>query len=536
MSLQASRRTYTVLLVAMAIAIGSVFVFQALRVWHLTRDDGYIYFRYVENIRDGLGPVFNQGQRVEGFSSPLWLLFLVSVSITGAPIVFGAKILGLCLVILTGVMAWKLSLILVTGETGAETVDLTSRLEALVATFAFLFLDFSTIYYGVSGLDTNLTMFFYTVATYLLIRDLKTRESPSVPAGIFLGAVAWVRPEAPLFTALGIGVLLGRFGRKSVRAIAAATSAIVLLFFLRLAYYGVPLPNTYYAKNVPISIPALLRGFLYSSNWLVHFGHGLAAFLALVVVGRLITRKALWPVVFLSLPIVTCAALVFRAGGDWMRFFRFYNPSYGVLTALAAAGFLLSYERVRAHVVRAVALAVVVAVMLLGSYRQLRMVVANPFQGPEALWRHPTLFFPAVPYNIKQFELARWLHNNVKPGTLVAHGDMGLTPFLNIDKRFVDYYGLVTPRVARLKGVTRTATGVQGNELNRRKGIGRFLFDLKPDIIVARWESWGGRTPELGDAIWGGAYRAVHIIDHTFIILQRSDVIRVCEPRKMSQR
>jgi hypothetical protein len=40
-------------------------------------DDGFINLRYVDQIRHGNGPVFNAGERIEAFTSPLWLAMLV---------------------------------------------------------------------------------------------------------------------------------------------------------------------------------------------------------------------------------------------------------------------------------------------------------------------------------------------------------------------------------------------------------------------------------------------------------------------------
>ena len=45
-------------------------------MWAWTFDDGFIYFRTVDQILAGNGPVFNTGERVESFTSPLWLLIL----------------------------------------------------------------------------------------------------------------------------------------------------------------------------------------------------------------------------------------------------------------------------------------------------------------------------------------------------------------------------------------------------------------------------------------------------------------------------
>ena len=56
-------------------------------------DDGAIFLRYAENIMSGKGAVFNQGEYVEGYSSPLWLLLLCIFSIC-IPISVVPKILG----------------------------------------------------------------------------------------------------------------------------------------------------------------------------------------------------------------------------------------------------------------------------------------------------------------------------------------------------------------------------------------------------------------------------------------------------------
>src|ERR1700730_4905150 len=45
-----------------------------LRRW--TAEDAFIDFRVVSNLLGGHGPVFNPGQRVEAYTSPLWILVL----------------------------------------------------------------------------------------------------------------------------------------------------------------------------------------------------------------------------------------------------------------------------------------------------------------------------------------------------------------------------------------------------------------------------------------------------------------------------
>lgn len=52
-----------------------------LSVQVLPYDDAYITFRYVRNLRDGLGPVYNPAERVFGCSSPLYMLWLAGWSL-----------------------------------------------------------------------------------------------------------------------------------------------------------------------------------------------------------------------------------------------------------------------------------------------------------------------------------------------------------------------------------------------------------------------------------------------------------------------
>ena len=54
-----------------------VFVFACLFFIDATSDDAYITMRYARNAAAGEGIVYNPGERVEGYSNPLWLGLLV---------------------------------------------------------------------------------------------------------------------------------------------------------------------------------------------------------------------------------------------------------------------------------------------------------------------------------------------------------------------------------------------------------------------------------------------------------------------------
>ena len=50
-----------------------LYLFLCQEFFTFTNDDPFIVFRYADNLRRGIGPVMNAGERVEGFSSPLHL-------------------------------------------------------------------------------------------------------------------------------------------------------------------------------------------------------------------------------------------------------------------------------------------------------------------------------------------------------------------------------------------------------------------------------------------------------------------------------
>src|SRR5438477_266217 len=70
-AVHAGRSRWTALLTVAAIVVA---VARAIALsW--TSDDAYISFRYARNLNEGLGLVYNAGERVEGYSNFLWTLW-----------------------------------------------------------------------------------------------------------------------------------------------------------------------------------------------------------------------------------------------------------------------------------------------------------------------------------------------------------------------------------------------------------------------------------------------------------------------------
>ncbi|MFH0792763.1 MAG: hypothetical protein V2A74_01885, partial [bacterium] len=60
---------------AFALAV-AIIVWGCIWNWSYWIDDSYISARYARNLASGFGPVFNAGERVEGYTNFLWVVML----------------------------------------------------------------------------------------------------------------------------------------------------------------------------------------------------------------------------------------------------------------------------------------------------------------------------------------------------------------------------------------------------------------------------------------------------------------------------
>src|SRR4051794_25734459 len=75
---------------------GMPFALLVLATFNNTPDDALITARYAQHVLAGLGPVYNVGERVEGFSSPLHLLLTVGLlALPGGFVLLKMKLLSL---------------------------------------------------------------------------------------------------------------------------------------------------------------------------------------------------------------------------------------------------------------------------------------------------------------------------------------------------------------------------------------------------------------------------------------------------------
>ena len=325
--------------------------------WFIT-DDAFISFRYVRNLVDGHGLVFNPGEYVEGYTNFLWVIELAAIwRVLGFRPEHVANWLSVIYTVGTiAVMLWWVARMPFLRHRGL-IAWMALGLICGSATFA--------VWTSGGGLETRQFTFFVLVAVVCL-GLYGANGWGLLAASLSLAAAALTRPEGLLVAAccvgwfvvhrlVTVGLLAPRSDEGQGRQKQAGTTQLDIMgggvgwrgiltlagpfvvligghFLARFRYYGEWLPNTYYAKHVG---PWYESGYRYLSAAAIETGLYLLVPLALVALwGRWRERRAgIYALVLLL--VGTHMAYLFEIGGDHFE----YRPMdlYWPLLAVPAA-------------------------------------------------------------------------------------------------------------------------------------------------------------------------------------------------------
>lgn len=212
-----------------ALAVGLVLVLRYR--WLL--DDAFVYFRYLDNLLFlDLGLVFNQGEYVEGFSSPAWLLLLLPLRALGLDYWYTVQALG-CI---TFVAFWY----------GLVTLNRRLSPAGAVINLPLLFLagNYAALTYFTSGLETPLVQLMAVLyALYILAPSSRALE-----AAMALSPLVRHEFAVPL-------ILVGAWSWYRNKRFPTRLKTLAVIFvggwvFFRVYYYADLFPNTFYLKNL----------------------------------------------------------------------------------------------------------------------------------------------------------------------------------------------------------------------------------------------------------------------------------------------
>ncbi len=330
-------------------------------LWFLT-DDAFISFRYARNWAEGLGLRFNPGagNPVEGYSNFLWTALMAWLHLLSLDMIRLSCWISAALGVL---LLWLLYRSL---RDDLRVRPVAAFLGLLVAALSPAFAAWST-----GGLETMLfALLFFLVFRNLLIRPEGPRPLAS---GLAAGLMALTRPEGIVWAFVLLGLFLlfrpkrekGGVWRGAAVYLAGVLVLFVPYFAARFAYFGFPMPNTYYAKSV-MGLLTLERGFNYTMSYLLCFVTPLVLTLSAPLFLRRDTPPAARHACLAALGFLGYAVL---SGGDFMAFGRFMAPATPYF-AMMAAWLLHRYlpPTTRAGPAPAVAAIVVILVQVLPAF------------------------------------------------------------------------------------------------------------------------------------------------------------------------
>lgn len=400
-------------------------------------DDAFITFRYVKNLSDGQGPVFNPGERVEGITNFGWMLLLWLLhAVLSLRIEYAALLLGLGsylgLVAVTASIeralqpgAWPFAAVLV-ALCYPVTAFASTGLETLGA-FALVMLGMRVMLHTDSIISVCIAGILYCAAGIVRMDHL----------------IAWGCGFLWLLVHNRSQIRHSPLERWQLACYLLTIVPFIALSLWKFSYYGDWLPNTYYAKSADSWY--ISQGLVYSTLFWVGTQLWIAA-----------PALLLWPLVsagrerqFAGVVLLFSALwqlYVLKVGGDFMVH-RFLLPLVPlVLIAcvrtlhviadqhpkMALAGIGLLGATVRGH-------------PLIEDRELVRWDIANE----TAIYRVTSLRpFTIGHHSFEEGKAFRRLltHHGVKP--MIATSGIGMVGYYS-EFPLVDLLGLTDARIAR---------------------------------------------------------------------------------------
>ncbi len=301
------------------------------------QDDAFTSLRYVENFVNGKGLVFNEGERVEGYTNFLWVMILSAFKLFDLTFhinlelpkfaqllstIIGIPVLFVVYIISKKVLQQKVN------EKMAVALSLTASAMLLFTT--------PFIYWSVSGMETSLFILFTLLSFYyfidfdnskcrLLFTIISVLNSFLRPEGLFFFLLLISFRSFKNFLTLDKTSQIKRiklsFDKAIFNTLLIYSIPYIAYLIFRLTYFGYPFPNTFYAKT-EFNIEFIIRGWNYYLAFLeTYLLYGLLYLPTLIQLVRLKTN--LTENMLIAFCLIYTLMIIF-IGGDVLPIYRFF--------------------------------------------------------------------------------------------------------------------------------------------------------------------------------------------------------------------
>jgi arabinofuranosyltransferase len=286
-----------------------LFMLSGVFTYGWVTDDAFINFRVVHNLLDGNGPVFNVGERVQVFTSPLWFALQAMGGAVGFELYHWSLFLGYFFSIALAVCFFLLA------------SDSRHSLIASVLIVGILLPSETFRTFQTSGLENSLV----NLLLVLIVMKSSIRSSSAdLLTFVFLCSLLLLTRLDQLFIILPISIYYffshpQPFLKKFAVSIAGVTPVLAWHGF-SITYYGFLFPNTKYAKiGGRDTFESLYYGVQYFSDFFLFEPAQflMITFFPLVVVYKYARKN--WLVMALALGIIFQILYIATSASDYMR-------------------------------------------------------------------------------------------------------------------------------------------------------------------------------------------------------------------------
>jgi arabinofuranosyltransferase len=460
-----------------------MFLLMVTYVFPFAIDDAYISLRYAENWANGYGPVFNPGERVEGYTNFLLVaieMLLFKLGLEGLlPVKIFSILCGIALLCIVEHFTWKKH----------RSIFLATCAGLLVGTSSPL------AFWSVGGLETTLFTLLVTSGILLEVRWLQGSlpDSAGAAKGLILFMAVLARPDAAIFVAVVVvHDFVYSWGRKSwsgfIVFLASFSGPTFIYLAWKLHFYGQIIPLPVYTK-----IP--------SHNLLYTFATGGAKFLSFLA----IDLNTIFVLVILYAIFVGLSKGLIRLRITSLPFFFIATATCTYALYLMSLGFAVASDEAYRYYVPLVPLMTVALVLIWpeGVFFQHRRTV---FIGIALicamvgirvfdlwwLWNKDWNFGLATwCFSGKEqvdilthanIAAGTWLRANAKPDDTIVLVDAGATPYFS-KLRTIDVWSLTDLQLARLKRLVLAANS-DAERSQYEEQMKQYLLSRNPTFIL----------------------------------------------------
>jgi len=446
-------------------------------------DDAMISMRYAWNFSHGLGLVWNQGERVEGYTNLLMVLLMsittllfdksraaLAVQLSGIPIMLG--------------IAWLTTRIFRfinrDQETGSPELMGCILFLAVLAYYPLSF-------WSLTGMETGLLALLLLGSIYAsLLYIEKQKPIFLLLTSVLLGFAFLTRNDAFIYAAwtfiyLGATTLHKRADlQRFVVNLAVFGLFVLIQEAIRYFYYGSLVPNTYVLKLVGMSLANRLEngwGFMQ----LFFIESGFVLLVSLLGVGLNISRSKLYLFTFGILSIL----YQLYTGGDPWSYWRMMAPVMPLFLILFIIGSIAMIRKIPRLTQVKLTSALTVIVLLAGltslDFRFIREML---------LVDRPYLY----DLSSEQINIAVALNHVAREDATVGVFVAGVVPYYT-GLRAIDFLGKSDPYIANLPPDLSgdiSASGMTSPPGHNKYDLNYSIKQLRPTYVQRFW--WGSQN------------------------------------------